>query len=74
VFWLGFTAMWLICIQGSPNSVPQFLWVGRMLPGNRGGLYDSQIADTVRACGFALLATVAGLIGTYIYDHRPQRK
>jgi hypothetical protein len=70
VFWLGFAAIWLLTILSNPNSVPLFFGIQHLIDFYFSQRYHSSISDTVRTSGITVLATIAGLIGLYIFDHR----
>ncbi len=74
VFWLGFAAIWLLTIFSDPNSVPLFFGIQRSIEVYFPQRYQSAISDTIRTCGITILATVAGVIGLYIYDHRTNKE
>ncbi len=74
-FWLGFSIVIVpmgcgVYYQSPEWPIPNFYWTTNLFfqPATPQG---TAMAETIHALGALLLASIAGLIGIYIYDERP---
>jgi len=75
LFWLGFAGIWVLSYVSNDRLLPEFIWMRQWM--DFGPFDDPETSaklDTVRTLALCVVGSIAGLIGTVIYDPRGHKE